>query len=105
MADKEPMGVAAYLLAYTLVRKLQAKGLISSIDAEDLISRALRQLGPSQPADTELEEARTILAGTLEHVQEEAPDEPWADAQGPDLTEASVGSLSQARVSAAKREH
>ena len=70
------MSLAAYLLAYTLVRRLQGKGVLSSHDAGELISSAIRQLGSPTPADSEIAEARSILVGTLEHVQDGAPDEP-----------------------------
>jgi hypothetical protein len=71
MTDKEPMGMAAYLLAYTLVRRLQAKGLLGDDDAKDMLTSAIGHLGPVTLADAELKQARSILHGTLEHVQEE----------------------------------
>jgi len=75
MGDSSAMGLAAYLLAYTLVRRLQAKGVLASHDAEELISTAIRQLGSPSSADVEVAAARSILHGTLRHVQEGTPDE------------------------------
>lgn len=77
MAENDGLAIAAYLLAYTLIRKLEAKGVLTRLEAEELIQGAIRQLqAAGGPQDAALKEARAILQETLSHVHEQQPEEP-----------------------------
>lgn len=41
MADYAGMGVAAYMLSFTLIRRLEAKGVLTRAEAEELIANAI----------------------------------------------------------------
>lgn len=68
MADYAGMGVAAYMLSFTLIRRLEAKGLLTRAEAEELIANAIQQL--QGPRETELKQAQSILEETLNIVHE-----------------------------------
>jgi hypothetical protein len=73
MADYSGMAVAGYMLTYTLIRKLEAKALLTRAEAEELIEGALRQLqGPHGAADPAIREADSILRDTLAVLHEGA---------------------------------
>lgn len=73
MAEYGGMAVAAYMLTYTLIRKLEAKNVLTRLEAEDLIEGAIRQLQGPGPAEAAIKEAHSILQETLSLVQEGAP--------------------------------
>jgi hypothetical protein len=77
MADYSGMAVAAYVLTYTLIRKLEAKNVLTRGEAEDLIEGAIRQLQGPGTTEAAVKEAHSILQETLNIVQEGAlPPEP-----------------------------
>jgi hypothetical protein len=73
MADSGGMAVAAYMLTYTLIRKLEAKNLLTRAEAEELIEGAIRQLQGPGTAEAAIKEAHSILEETLNIVHEGAP--------------------------------
>lgn len=76
MAEQGGLAIAGYLLAYTLIRKLEAKSLLTRLEAEELIAGAMRHLeAAGAPGDAAVKEAQAILQETLSVVQEQQPDE------------------------------
>ena len=75
MAEESGLAIAGYLLAYTLIRKLETKDVLTRHEAEELIEGAIRQLkAAAGPRDAALAEAEAVLKETLSLVHEE--DEP-----------------------------
>jgi hypothetical protein len=71
MAEYGGLAIAGYMLTYTLIRKLEAKNVLTRLEAEELIQGAIRQLqtGGGSPETAE-REARSILEETLNVVHE-----------------------------------
>lgn len=72
MANDSGMAVAAYVLTYTLIRKLEAKNLLARAEAEELIEGAIRQLRGPDTAEAAVRDAQSILRETLNIVREDA---------------------------------
>lgn len=71
MANDSGMAVAAYVLTYTLIRKLEAKNVLKHAEAEELIEGAIRQLRGPDAGEAAVREAQSILRETLNLVREE----------------------------------
>lgn len=73
MADYSGMAVAGYMLTYTLIRKLEAKQVLTRAEAEELIQGAIRQLQAPGAVEAAIKEADSILRETLAIVHEGTP--------------------------------
>jgi hypothetical protein len=72
MAESEGLAIAGYMLTYTLIRKLEAKNVLTRLEAEELIEGAIRQLQAGGPREPALQQAHSILKETLDIVHEGA---------------------------------